>query len=56
MDLSTTALKARPDGMAEAEWQLRLQLAACYRVFSMLGWTELIFKDRKSTRLNSSHQ
>ena len=43
MDLSTTVLKARPDGMTEAEWQLRLQLAACYRVFSMLGWTELIF-------------
>ena len=43
MDLSTTALKARPDGMSEAEWQVRLQLAACYRVFSMLGWTELIF-------------
>ena len=43
MNLSTTALKARPDGISETEWQLRLQLAACYRVFSMLGWTELIF-------------
>ena len=21
------------------EWQTRLQLAACYRVFAMLGWT-----------------
>ena len=43
MNLSTTALKARPDGISETKWQLRLQLAACYRVFSMLGWTELIF-------------
>lgn len=26
-----------------AEWQARQQLAACYRVFDLLGWTELIF-------------
>ena len=25
------------------EWQARLQLAACYRVFAMLGWTEMIY-------------
>ena len=25
------------------EWQARQQLAGCYRVFSLLGWTELIF-------------
>lgn len=25
------------------EWQARVQLAACYRVFAMLGWTELIY-------------
>lgn len=25
------------------EWRLRLQLAATYRVFHLLGWTELIF-------------
>lgn len=25
------------------EWQTRLQLAACYRVFAMLGWTEMIY-------------
>lgn len=25
------------------EWQLRLQLAACYRIFDLLGWTELIY-------------
>ena len=41
------------------EWTARLQLAACYRIFAMLGWTEMIYNhitlDRKSTRLNSSH-
>jgi ribulose-5-phosphate 4-epimerase/fuculose-1-phosphate aldolase len=25
------------------EWQARLQLAACYRVFDLLGWTEMIY-------------
>lgn len=34
---------ARPAGMSAAEWQARLELAACYRVFSARGWTEEIF-------------
>jgi ribulose-5-phosphate 4-epimerase/fuculose-1-phosphate aldolase len=25
------------------EWSARLQLAACYRIFAMLGWTEMIY-------------
>lgn len=25
------------------EWELRVQLAACYRIFDYLGWDELIF-------------
>ena len=25
------------------EWAARLELAACYRVFAMLGWTEMIY-------------
>ncbi|MGH8803262.1 MAG: class II aldolase/adducin family protein [Polaromonas sp.] len=25
------------------EWKARVQLAACYRVFAMLGWTEMIY-------------
>jgi len=25
------------------EWQARLQLAACYRIFALLGWTEMIY-------------
>jgi ribulose-5-phosphate 4-epimerase/fuculose-1-phosphate aldolase len=32
-----------PEGMAPEEWQARVELAACYRVFDQLGWTELIF-------------
>jgi len=38
--MSTTACPAscHPD-----EWQARQQLAACYRIFAMLGWTEMIY-------------
>ena len=25
------------------EWRARVQLAACYRIFAMLGWTEMIY-------------
>jgi ribulose-5-phosphate 4-epimerase/fuculose-1-phosphate aldolase len=32
-----------PMPMTDAEWRARVQLAACYRVFDQLGWTELIF-------------
>jgi len=32
-----------PAAMHPDEWSARLQLAACYRVFAMLGWTEMIY-------------
>ena len=34
---------ARPANCSDAEWQTRLDLAACYRVFHLLGWTEMIY-------------
>jgi ribulose-5-phosphate 4-epimerase/fuculose-1-phosphate aldolase len=33
----------RPPQFDEQEWQARVQLAACYRIFDRLGWTELIY-------------
>jgi ribulose-5-phosphate 4-epimerase/fuculose-1-phosphate aldolase len=37
-------LKPAPQsGMHPDEWAVRLELAACYRVFAMLGWTEMIY-------------
>jgi ribulose-5-phosphate 4-epimerase/fuculose-1-phosphate aldolase len=30
-------------GVSGEEWQARVQLAAMYRIFDMLGWTELIY-------------
>jgi ribulose-5-phosphate 4-epimerase/fuculose-1-phosphate aldolase len=34
---------AMPAGMARPEWEARVLLAACYRVFAHLGWTEMIY-------------
>ena len=33
----------RPRHMPPAEWAARVQLAAAYRIFDHLGWTELIY-------------
>ena len=32
-----------PLSLSPEEWSARLQLAACYRIFAMLGWTEMIY-------------
>ncbi len=33
----------RPSQISAEEWELRVQLAACYRIFDYLGWVELIY-------------
>jgi ribulose-5-phosphate 4-epimerase/fuculose-1-phosphate aldolase len=38
----TPRAAVHPD-CSEAEWKARQELAACYRVFDLLGWTELIY-------------
>ena len=35
--------KSAAPGMHADEWRARVQLAACYRVFDLLGWTEMIY-------------
>jgi ribulose-5-phosphate 4-epimerase/fuculose-1-phosphate aldolase len=37
------ATAAANPAMSAAEWEARQQLAACYRVFDMLGWSEMIY-------------
>ncbi len=32
-----------PAQYSEAEWAARQQLAACYRIFAMMGWDEMIY-------------
>jgi ribulose-5-phosphate 4-epimerase/fuculose-1-phosphate aldolase len=41
--LQTAARPAKDLPMTEAERKARVELAACYRIFDMLGWTEMIF-------------
>ena len=41
--LQAAATKARDLPVTEAERELRVQLAAAYRIFNHLGWTEMIF-------------
>lgn len=33
----------KPAHISDAEWALRIQLAACYQLFDHLGWFEMIF-------------
>ena len=42
-DVTPAAALARPQQIASAEWALRVQLAAAYRLVDHFGWTELIY-------------
>ena len=41
--LQGAAKKTRALPISDAEWHARVQLAACYRIFDHLGWTEMIY-------------
>jgi ribulose-5-phosphate 4-epimerase/fuculose-1-phosphate aldolase len=41
--LQSAARQARDVPLSEAERAARVELAACYRIFHHLGWTEMIF-------------
>jgi ribulose-5-phosphate 4-epimerase/fuculose-1-phosphate aldolase len=44
MSVSAPAIVAKRQAeMSREEWEARVQLAACYRIFDLLGWTEMIF-------------
>jgi ribulose-5-phosphate 4-epimerase/fuculose-1-phosphate aldolase len=43
MDLSEKLLRLKPAAMEGEEWVIRLELAALYRAFDWLGWTESIY-------------
>ena len=43
MDLSDKLLQLKHANASTDEWQCRLELAACYRLFDWMGWTETIF-------------
>jgi hypothetical protein len=39
-DIGGAAASNRPAHISAKEWALRIDLAACYRMFDHLGWTE----------------
>lgn len=41
--MQTAPRAAREVPMSDAEREARIELAACYRIFDMLGWVEMIF-------------
>src|SRR6202140_4468993 len=45
MNIHTRPVKkaAKAKGMTDAEWQARVDLAACYRLVSHHGWGDLIY-------------
>ncbi len=43
MNAAATPSFVRPARFSAAEWDARVQLAAAYRIFDHLGWTELIY-------------
>ncbi|PMX56094.1 class II aldolase, partial [Pseudomonas sp. FW305-33] len=42
MSPAEARLKEVPSDMTEAEWQQRVNLAACYRLVSLYGWDDLV--------------
>jgi ribulose-5-phosphate 4-epimerase/fuculose-1-phosphate aldolase len=55
MDLSDKLLRLKPEGMSDGEWQTRLELAALYRAFDWLGWSELIYNHITARVPGSDH-
>jgi ribulose-5-phosphate 4-epimerase/fuculose-1-phosphate aldolase len=43
MDLSEKLRRLKPAAIDAEEWRIRLELAALYRAFDWLGWTESIY-------------
>ena len=42
MSPAEARLKQLPSGMADAEWNQRVNLAACYRLVALYGWDDLV--------------
>ena len=42
MSPAEARLQQVPSGMTEAEWNQRVNLAACYRLIAHYGWDDLV--------------
>src|ERR1700719_57313 len=50
----SSTVTAIPAGMSAEEWQTRCDLAACYRLVDMFGWSDLI-NTRITARVSGRH-
>src|ERR1700680_4774540 len=50
--MAVTAMRAKR--MSEAEWQTRVDLAACYRLVDLFGWSDLV-NTRITARVPGPH-
>ena len=51
---NATMNRSRQHSVTESEWAVRVQLAACYRLVALHGWTDLVFT-HISARVPGSH-
>lgn len=54
-DVALSTQASRPSSIGEAEWQTRVDLAACYRLVDHFGWTDLIY-NHISARVPGEHE
>jgi len=47
--MNTPPFKAAPAGINDAEWQVRLDLAACYHLCALKNWDDLIYTHISAT-------
>ncbi len=55
IELAAASAASLPEGMTPAEWQARIDLAACYRLHAHYGWTDLIYT-HISSRVPGEHE
>ena len=52
--MASTVMATRSTRMSESEWQTRLDLAACYRLVDLFGWSDLV-NTRITARVPGEH-
>ena len=48
-DMTTQANQTPPAGISAAEWQVRIDLAACYHLCALKNWDDLIYTHISAT-------
>jgi ribulose-5-phosphate 4-epimerase/fuculose-1-phosphate aldolase len=48
-NMNTPSSKGAPTGISDAEWQVRIDLAACYRLCALKNWDDLIYTHISAT-------